>query len=120
MRTQNLKPIQSTEEARARGRAGGIKSGEVRREKKIMSLIYADVIAKKYDAKGKTLEDVINEILDRGDSASVSMCREMREATEGNKNKNFNFSGNVSLDDIDELKNISDEQLVTLIERYRE
>lgn len=31
--TKNLKPVQSTEEARARGRAGGIKSGEVRRRK---------------------------------------------------------------------------------------
>ena len=30
----NLKPIQSTEEARKRGRNGGIKSGEVRRRKR--------------------------------------------------------------------------------------
>ena len=33
---QNLKPVQSTEEARERGRNGGIKSGEVRRKKKDM------------------------------------------------------------------------------------
>ena len=31
---KNLKPVQSTEEARKRGRNGGIKSGEVRRAKK--------------------------------------------------------------------------------------
>ena len=30
----NLKPVRSKEEARERGKAGGIKSGEVRRERK--------------------------------------------------------------------------------------
>ncbi|MBQ3059866.1 MAG: hypothetical protein IJD16_06090 [Desulfovibrio sp.] len=30
----NLKPVQSTDEARARGRAGGVASGKARREKK--------------------------------------------------------------------------------------
>ena len=32
--TKNLKPCQSKEEAKERGRLGGIKSGEVRRERK--------------------------------------------------------------------------------------
>lgn len=32
----NLKPVQSKEEARRRGRNGGIKSGEVRRQKKTL------------------------------------------------------------------------------------
>ena len=31
---ENLKPVQTKEEARARGRNGGIRSGEVRRQKK--------------------------------------------------------------------------------------
>lgn len=31
---ENLKPVRSKEEARERGRAGGIKSGEARRRKK--------------------------------------------------------------------------------------
>ena len=33
---QNLKPVQSTKEARERGRNGGIKSGEARRKKRDM------------------------------------------------------------------------------------
>ena len=33
---QNLKPVQTKEEARERGRRGGIKSGEVRRNKKLI------------------------------------------------------------------------------------
>lgn len=33
---QNLKPVQTKSEARERGRSGGIKSGEARREKKLI------------------------------------------------------------------------------------
>ena len=35
-REENLKPVRSTEEARERGRKGGIKSGEARRKKRSM------------------------------------------------------------------------------------
>ena len=34
--TQNLNPVLSKEEAKKRGRAGGIKSGQVRRERKTL------------------------------------------------------------------------------------
>lgn len=50
---QNLKPIQSTKEARERGRNGGIKSGEVRRKKRDMKaelLLILDIPIK--DKKG--------------------------------------------------------------------
>ena len=36
MSASDLKPIQSTEEAKRKGRNGGIKSGESRRKKKLM------------------------------------------------------------------------------------
>lgn len=36
MSASDLKPIQSTEEAKRKGRNGGIKSGEARRKKKLM------------------------------------------------------------------------------------
>lgn len=35
-KTENLKPIRSVEEAREKGKKGGIKSGEVRRERKAL------------------------------------------------------------------------------------
>jgi hypothetical protein len=73
------------EEQKRIARMGGIASGKTRREKKLMSQIYAEVMAKKHNAKGKTLSDVVDAVLDRGDSASVSMMKEMREATEGSK-----------------------------------
>ena len=103
---QNLKPIKtlSNEEAKKRGSAGGKKSVEVRREKKLMSAIYADFLAKKHKIKldddtekeidgNELMEIVSRSILDRGDSASVSLMKEIREATEGSK---ITFDGEIN------------------------
>jgi len=75
-------------------RKGGIKSGEVRREKKLMSQIYAEFLEKDHDVVGKDglkkmsghqlLSSVMSKVLSRGDSAAVSLMKEIREATEGN------------------------------------
>lgn len=94
----NLKPIKelSTEEAKQRGSKGGIKSGQVRREKKLMSQIYADFLDKEHDVIGKDgnlkklsgqalLNGVMSKVLGRGDSSSVRLMKEIREATEGQK-----------------------------------
>ena len=94
---QNLtaEPIRTSEEAVKRGRAGGKKSGEVRREKKLMSSIYAEYLAKEHDitingerkkiSGDAMLAQVMSKILARGDSSSVSLMKEIREATEGSK-----------------------------------
>lgn len=101
---QNLKPIQSVNEAREKGRAGGIKSGQVRREKKLLSQIYADMLMKKHkvgkeEIEGEVLlEKVALKVLGRGDSASVSMLREIREATEGTKQQ-IEMSSAINYDD---------------------
>ena len=74
----------------------GKKSGQVRREKKLMSQIYAEFLVKEHEVIGKDgkkkkleghalLSSVMSKILSRGDSASVSLFKEIREATEGNK-----------------------------------
>lgn len=75
------------QELREIARKGGIKSGQVRREKKLMSQIYSDFLVKQNNIKkkGKSLNDIIQIIIERGDSASVSLLKEIREATEGNK-----------------------------------
>ena len=77
-------------EARINGRKGGIKSVKVRREKKLLSEIYAEVIAELYQEdikKGTGSRFIIKEILKRKDSSSVGMWREIREGTEGSKVK---------------------------------
>jgi len=94
-RTENLKPKTS---AKARGKLGGIKSGKVKREKKLMSQIYAEFLAKEHDvitSDGKKkpvsgsemVSTVMRKVLSRGDSASVSLMKEVREGTEGSKVK---------------------------------
>jgi len=75
-------------------RKGGIRSGQVRREKKLMSQIYAEFLDKDHDIIGKDglkkklsgnalVASVMSKVLSRGDSASVSLLKEIREATEG-------------------------------------
>jgi len=92
----NLKPCRDTETAKARGKLGGIRSGEVKRERKMMSQIYADFLDKDHEIIGKDgkkekmsgnqlLSKVMSKVLSRGDSAAVSLMKEIREATEGNK-----------------------------------
>jgi hypothetical protein len=79
-------------------RKGGIKSGKVRHEKKLMSQIYADFLIKEHDVIGKDglikklsgqalVNGVMSKVLSRGDGSSVSMLREVREGTEGSKVK---------------------------------
>ena len=94
-RIENLKPKTS---AKARGKLGGIKSGKVKREKKLMSQIYAEFLAKEHDiitSDGKKksvsgsemVSTVMRKVLSRGDSASISLMKEVREGTEGSKIK---------------------------------
>lgn len=89
----NLTPIRDRETAQAKGKRGGLRSVEARRERKRMSQIYGEFLVSKYkiEREGRLLEmtgmelvaGTIGEIMARGDSASVSMMKEMREATEG-------------------------------------
>ena len=101
---QNLKPIEtlSSEEAKKRGSAGGKKSVQARREKKLMSQIYGEILAKKHKFDNKEtegeiiLEKVVVDVLARRDSASVAMIKEIREATEGAK---LNIDTTINQDD---------------------
>lgn len=95
-RIENLIPDsqRTPEKLRENKRKGGIRSGQARREKKLMSQIYAEFLAKKHkikmpDGKNKDITGaemiglVISTVFARGDSASVRLMREIREATEG-------------------------------------
>jgi hypothetical protein len=101
----NLKPIKTVDEAREKGRRGGIKSGKARREKKLMSEIYAEFLAKEHDivdATGKKkklighelVNRVMNKVISRADSASVGLLKEIREGTEG---RNVHHDGGIKI-----------------------
>ena len=94
-KTENLKPKTSPA---ARGKLGGIASGKAKKEKKLMSQIYAEFLEKEHEIIGKDgkrekleghalLSKVMSKVLARGDSASVSLLKEIREAIEGTKTK---------------------------------
>ena len=111
----NLKPIKtlSTEEAKRRGSNGGKVSGAKRREKKLMSQIYAEFLDKDHEVIGKDgikkklsgqalLNSVMSKVLSRGDSSSVRLMREIRETTEGSR---VNILNPISINGKIETKN---------------
>lgn len=85
---ENLK-VPTSEEARLYGQRGGKKSVEVRREKKLLSAMYAEILAKGFEVDGDrlSLDEVVSAIISQNNGASVSMLKEIREATEGSKTK---------------------------------
>ena len=96
---QNLNPCNS-ENARERQLKSAQKRKENHAKKVLMSQIYAEFLEKEYNVKVGdknkriTGADLCNEsikaIIARRDSSSVSMLREIRESTEGQK---INLSG---------------------------
>ena len=77
---KNLRPIRDTATAKARGKLGGIKSGEAKREKKKLSEIYKAFIE---SADGQAL---IDKAIRKGmDKNPTSLLHELRDATEGSK-----------------------------------
>ena len=94
MNEQNLKPC-TPENARERQLKSAEKRKENTEKRKLMSQIYAEFLEKEYNVRQGDKErkltgaELVNEcmkkIIARGDSSSVSLMREVREATEGNK-----------------------------------
>ena len=92
--TKNLKPQNTRTKAEQRkiAQMGGKASGKARREKKLMSQIYADLLADQSGIKkGGGIRAVAREILNstnpKTTSARVALLRELREGTEGSKIK---------------------------------
>jgi len=123
MSKEDLIPFnkRTEQEQKEIARKGGVKSGKVRREKKMMSQIYSEFLEKKHDVVGKNgqkkrlsgnelLAGVMSKILSRGDSSSVALMREIRQAMEGD---NINFKGAIKTSQYD-LSKLTDEQLEQL------
>ena len=97
--SKNLIPNseRTPDELREQTRKGGIISGQKRREKKLLSQIYAEILMDEYnvniDGTKKTISGsnlvkaVARDVLMRRDGSSVTMMKEIREATEGSKIK---------------------------------
>jgi hypothetical protein len=102
MNEKNLR-TPTREEARAMQRKGAEKRKENNAKKKLMSQIYAEFLEKEYNVRQGDKErkltgaELVNEcmkkIIARGDSASVSLMREVRSCLDG---ENIKISGDVS------------------------
>lgn len=100
----NLTPFTS-DNAKEMQRKGAEKRKENNAKKKLMSQIYAEFLEKEYNVRQGDKErkltgaELVNEcmkkIIARGDSASVSLMREVRETIEGQK---INISGEIKTD----------------------
>ena len=98
----NLTPFTS-DNAKEMQRKGAEKRKENNAKKKLMSQIYAEFLEKEYNVRQGDKErkltgaELVNEcmkkIIARGDSASVSLMREVRECIEGQK---INLSGELT------------------------
>jgi hypothetical protein len=85
---ENLDPVKKgSKEARARGKQGGIKSGQVRKERAEIRKALTDYYRDLLNDPDIDLNDAMKKIINQKNSASVSMLKEIREATEGSKIK---------------------------------
>jgi hypothetical protein len=122
---QNLIPNseRAPEQLREQTRKGGVASGEARRKKKWMSMIYADLLSDKYEVTlngkkvkmegAKLLQTVARDILLRRDSSSVSLMKEIREATEG---QNINIEADITTANVTD--GLTYEQKVELAKKW--
>ncbi len=101
MNDENLKPC-TKENARERQLKSAQKRKENNAKRKMLSELYADFLEEEFEIKeGETKRKIsgaeyckliAKTVLKRSDSSSVSMLKEIREATEGSK---INLTGKV-------------------------
>lgn len=97
MNEKNLRPPFTPSLAREIGRKGGQAKAQKAKEKKLLSQVYLEMLAKRFpktDDEGSKTETGAERIarrlmaiIDEGGSAGVAAAREVREATEGSKSQ---------------------------------
>ena len=113
MSNENNLRTPTTDEAKEMQKKSAEKRKENNAKKKLMSQIYAEFLEKEYNVRQGDKErkltgaELVNEcmkkIIARGDSASVSLMREVREGTEGTKMQ-LSGSINTTLQTTEEMK----------------
>ncbi len=99
---ENLQPVQSKEEARERGRNGGIASGKARREKKM----FREEIEKQL---GQSIADIIKATIEESKKGNIQASVFLRD-TLGEKPKDeVDLNNKVSYEDALKKVNSNDE-----------
>lgn len=109
---ENLKPVQSKEEARELGRKGGIRSGEVRREKATMRKTLEMMLDEVADIEGNENKLTYKQLATigllkgaiRGDNANyktiLEVIGEMQEQNNETPSVQINIVDNSSLEEV--------------------
>ena len=109
----------TSEEAKAMQKKSAEKRKENNAKRKLLSELYADFLEEEFEIKegekgtrkisgAEYCKLIAKKVLNRGDSSSVAMLREVREATEGSK---MQLSGEVNT-----TLNLSQEERLKLFE----
>lgn len=80
---QNLKRL-TTKKAREIGKKGGIASGKAKKERRLMSQIFAELLSNGLD---KDIERTSTKVIRKGGGPAVSLMKTIAEVTEGSKVK---------------------------------
>lgn len=98
---ENLKPPRSTKEARERGKKGGIKSGEVRREKKTMKQMLEYLLERETEndngGKSTTLEEISVSLIKQALKGNVRAFEVLRDTIGQNPSQKIDIEGNAIL-----------------------
>ena len=109
-RTENLRPPLTTEEARERGRRGGIKSGEVRRARKTLKEELLAILGDGDVQKNMALA-LISEAVEGNNSGSVTKAFETIRDTTGEKPVDKVMVSDVTPETMREVDDIINENL---------
>lgn len=93
----NLKPVRTKDEARKRGATGGIKSGQARREKKLMR----EALEKRI---GESLDSVTQALIDKAASGDVRAYEVIRDTLGEKPTDKLELAGKIDRNDADALE----------------
>lgn len=99
---ENLRVL-TTEEARLIGKKGGLASVKKRREKKVLSQIFGDILQETFNVKFENgekvklsskdyIKSIMQKVLQRGDNSTVALLKLIAENTEGTKHTHNVFN----------------------------
>ena len=94
---QNMRPVKTKEEAKERGRNGGIASGIARREKKILTEIILRKRAERSESGQTRGEDIIDAMLVQAQKGNVKAFTALSDRAEGKPIQQVQVEGNVAV-----------------------
>lgn len=98
-KVENLKPCRTKNEARERGKNGGIASGVARRENKILTALLMKKLAKKLPDGGTVGDAVVDSIIATAMAGDVKAFVAIADRVEGKPVQQVDLSGELSVAD---------------------